>query len=97
MMTTCFTVTLMPDRNNQKEDQTSIAPKDYGDDAQQEKTILGVRNLVAALCEEPFEAEVEDEDVSDLKAELMACARRYTSKLEELRAGNQEPPPQDVT
>lgn len=81
----------MPDRKSQKEDRPSVIPKEPGDDAQLEKTIRGVHNLVEALCEEPFEAEIEDEDVSDLKAALMSIVGDAQNSIKG-RAGNQEPP-----
>jgi hypothetical protein len=34
-----------------------------------------VKNLLNALCEEPFESEADDEDVSDLRAELVRRAQ----------------------
>jgi hypothetical protein len=34
-----------------------------------------VKNLLNALCEEPFESDADDEDVSGLRAELVRRAR----------------------
>jgi len=72
----------MSDRKSKKRNVRTVFTKTRtktGDTSEAEKmaTIQAVRNLLDALCEEPFESEIENEDVSALRAELARRARLY--------------------
>jgi hypothetical protein len=82
----------MPDRKTEKEDPTSMNPKNSPDQVAQSKSLQAARNLTRALCEEPFDFEMQEsfetkeEDLSGLKEKLLRTARQCAADLERVES-----------
>jgi hypothetical protein len=68
-------------KNQNPEDWTAETSNEYLEGDRPDSSVLPklptskVKNLLNALCDEPFELDADDENVSDLRAELVRRAR----------------------